>query len=26
MNIVGSRDGLQNLTITWVRRTRIGGE
>jgi hypothetical protein len=24
--IAGSRDGSSNLTITWTRRTRIGGE
>ncbi len=24
--ITGSRDGSQNLTISWVRRTRVGGE
>ena len=24
--IAGSRDGFQNLTITWARRTRVGGE
>lgn len=24
--VVGTRDGSQNLTITWVRRTRVGGE
>jgi hypothetical protein len=24
--IAGARDGSQNLTVTWVRRTRIGGE
>lgn len=24
--IVGTRDGGSNLTITWVRRTRVGGE
>jgi len=26
VNVVGSRDGSNNLTITWVRRTRLGGE
>lgn len=26
VHITGSRDGSNNLTITWVRRTRIGGE
>jgi hypothetical protein len=26
VNIAGARDGSNNLTITWVRRTRIGGE
>jgi hypothetical protein len=26
VHIAGSRDGSNNLTITWVRRTRIGGE
>ena len=25
VHLVGSRDGSQNLTITWVRRTRLGG-
>ena len=25
-HIVGTRDGGNNLTLTWVRRTRIGGE
>jgi hypothetical protein len=24
--IEGARDGSDNLTITWVRRTRVGGE
>jgi hypothetical protein len=24
--VAGTRDGGDNLTITWVRRTRIGGE
>jgi hypothetical protein len=24
--IAGARDGSENLTITWLRRTRIGGE
>jgi hypothetical protein len=26
VQIAGSRDGSNNLTLTWVRRTRIGGE
>lgn len=26
VSIVGTRDGSNNLTITWQRRTRIGGE
>uniref|UniRef100_UPI003F714B99 phage tail protein n=1 Tax=Elioraea sp. TaxID=2185103 RepID=UPI003F714B99 len=26
VHIAGSRDGSNNLTVTWVRRTRIGGE
>lgn len=26
VHIAGSRDGANNLTVTWVRRTRIGGE
>lgn len=26
VNIKGSRDGSNNLTITWNRRTRLGGE
>lgn len=26
VNVAGSRDGSNNLTITWTRRTRIGGE
>ncbi len=26
VHITGSRDGSDNLTIDWVRRTRIGGE
>lgn len=26
VSIAGSRDGSGNLTVTWVRRTRIGGE
>ena len=26
VHLVGSRDGSNNLTITWVRRTRLGGE
>lgn len=26
VQVEGSRDGSNNLTITWVRRTRIGGE
>lgn len=26
VNIKGSRDGSDNLTITWNRRTRVGGE
>lgn len=26
VHITGSRDGSDNLTISWVRRTRIGGE
>jgi hypothetical protein len=26
VQIAGSRDGGNNLTITWVRRTRVGGE
>lgn len=26
VSIAGSRDGGGNLTVTWVRRTRIGGE
>jgi hypothetical protein len=26
VHIAGTRDGSNNLTITWVRRTRIGGE
>lgn len=25
-HVAGTRDGSQNLTITWVRRTRFGGE
>lgn len=25
-HIAGTRDGSNNLTVTWVRRTRIGGE
>jgi hypothetical protein len=25
-DVAGSRDGSNNLTITWKRRTRIGGE
>lgn len=25
-HIAGTRDGSNNLTITWVRRTRLGGE
>ena len=24
--VTGSRDGSQNLTIAWIRRTRVGGE
>jgi hypothetical protein len=26
VHVVGSRDGAEDLAITWVRRTRIGGE
>uniref|UniRef100_UPI003F71A6A2 phage tail protein n=1 Tax=Elioraea sp. TaxID=2185103 RepID=UPI003F71A6A2 len=26
VHIAGTRDGSNNLTVTWVRRTRIGGE
>jgi hypothetical protein len=26
VHVTGSRDGSNNLTITWTRRTRIGGE
>jgi hypothetical protein len=26
VHITGSRDGGNNLTVTWVRRTRVGGE
>ncbi|MET0155564.1 MAG: hypothetical protein ABW189_05615 [Rickettsiales bacterium] len=26
MHLAGERDGSGNLTITWIRRTRIGGE
>ncbi len=26
VSIAGSRDGSGNLTVTWIRRTRIGGE
>jgi hypothetical protein len=26
VHIAGSRDGANNLTVTWVRRTRLGGE
>lgn len=26
VHIAGSRDGSNNLTVTWVRRTRVGGE
>jgi len=26
VEIAGARDGSNNLTITWIRRTRIGGE
>jgi len=25
-HVTGTRDGSNNLTITWIRRTRIGGE
>jgi putative tail protein len=25
-HVAGTRDGSNNLTITWIRRTRIGGE
>lgn len=25
-SVAGSRDGSNNLTITWLRRTRVGGE
>lgn len=26
VNIAGTRDGSNNLSLTWVRRTRLGGE
>ncbi len=26
VHIIGNRDGSNNLTISWIRRTRIGGE
>jgi len=26
VQVAGARDGSNNLTITWVRRTRVGGE
>lgn len=25
-HVAGSRDGSDNLTLTWIRRTRVGGE
>jgi hypothetical protein len=26
VRLAGTRDGANNLTLTWLRRTRIGGE